>query len=967
VLCILFNTGVYGQLSPFKRYTVADGLTENRVMNIYEDSRGFLWLLSKNGLTRYDGVEMIPYTIKEGLPDIRPESIFEDKNQNIWVNTAKGLAKYDGYRFKPFSLPEERKYNELSVSCCMDNTGSIFLHAIDTSGKNTLLQFNNGRYDELKTDHPAFAEGQLKQMIYSNLLEGIVLILDKTAYLLSDDSLTILLNYDGILFSEIDSVLYAYNSDKKYFRYNNGRLNPIKTDQYYTALGSPRLIRAKENTWIELYSPAKGKTIKWTGAFINKSIRDSRGVVWLGTEDGFYKLLSDELCLFDNECGIPPNIWSIVEDGSGDIWFTSIKGLIKRYDGSTFTDMTYLLPEGIKEFTLGSKRMLSGNIWFTTYEGILEWDGKSFSQLHLTDGQVEYIYEDNKDGTLMFGSAEGLTLIRGNDTVLYKEMKPTNKGFVRDICKINPGEYILVTQKASYIFDGIDFKKISGDPDADINPVSVETDKKGRVWLGGDGGLFILDYDNNNLFPALAKADNHPVRAIKNINSSEIIAGRFGDFIIINTDSLDASGRFPYRKYNESDGFLSSGFIQNGITADSKGNFWLIGNERVLRYTPGNSNKETTNPLIYLTDLETLNQTGEWVRKQRFSPYQTDSIPLIDLDYTENNIRLNFISISNETSENIRYRYRVSGRKGSWSAPFKERSVIIPAIKPGKHTVSIEVYNTTSTGMARLKDIHLNIIPAFWQTKIFITGSAILLIIITYIISRTIIHRINRKKSEKTKLIREHYQLQMGNFIQQFDPHFTFNVLNSLSVMYRNNNEELADEYLIKFSNLLRNVISENAYTRTLGNELSFIEDYCDMQRIRMGDRLKFSIDIEDQSLLETIVPRMLIHNFVENSIKWGIGPRKKGGKLLIEIFSNGGTTICISDDGIGREAATRLDIKGTGKGMAITKSLIEILNANNRNKISLNIEDLTAENSISAGTKVTITIPQNFNYFNKD
>jgi ligand-binding sensor domain-containing protein len=94
-----------GQKYPFTEYTVRDGLPHNQVSQITQDSRGFLWIVTKNGISRFDGVEFRNYFRKDGLLSNVNNNIFEDNAGNVWVLASNGLSKYDGYRFESYICP----------------------------------------------------------------------------------------------------------------------------------------------------------------------------------------------------------------------------------------------------------------------------------------------------------------------------------------------------------------------------------------------------------------------------------------------------------------------------------------------------------------------------------------------------------------------------------------------------------------------------------------------------------------------------------------------------------------------------------------------------------------------------------------------------------------------------------------------------------------------------------------------
>ena len=78
---------------PIKTYTVADGLLRDSISKITQDSRGFLWFCTAEGVSRFDGVEMTNFTVADGLPARQVNDFLETGNGMIYIATDKGLAR----------------------------------------------------------------------------------------------------------------------------------------------------------------------------------------------------------------------------------------------------------------------------------------------------------------------------------------------------------------------------------------------------------------------------------------------------------------------------------------------------------------------------------------------------------------------------------------------------------------------------------------------------------------------------------------------------------------------------------------------------------------------------------------------------------------------------------------------------------------------------------------------------------
>ncbi len=84
---------ISAQRLPVKTYTVADGLLRDTVFKIKQDSRGFLWLCTAEGVSRFDGYAFTNFTTADGLPDRHVNDFLETKNGIIYLATDKGLAR----------------------------------------------------------------------------------------------------------------------------------------------------------------------------------------------------------------------------------------------------------------------------------------------------------------------------------------------------------------------------------------------------------------------------------------------------------------------------------------------------------------------------------------------------------------------------------------------------------------------------------------------------------------------------------------------------------------------------------------------------------------------------------------------------------------------------------------------------------------------------------------------------------
>ena len=159
--------------------------------------------------------------------------------------------------------------------------------------------------------------------------------------------------------------------------------------------------------------------------------------------------------------------------------------------------------------------------------------------------------------------------------------------------------------------------------------------------------------------------------------------------------------------------------------------------------------------------------------------------------------------------------------------------------------------------------------------------------------------------------------------------------------------------------------MSSSKVSRSLADELSFTSDYVNLQQIRFSGFFEFEVTIQEEINQQRLVPKMVLQTYVENAIKHGLSKRDKGGNLQIEIKEDDEKNLIFSikDNGIGRAKAAELELESTGKGMHIMKQYYDLLNSNNKQKITETIIDLYDEMDQPAGTQIIVKIPEDFNF----
>jgi two-component system, LytTR family, sensor kinase len=221
-----------------------------------------------------------------------------------------------------------------------------------------------------------------------------------------------------------------------------------------------------------------------------------------------------------------------------------------------------------------------------------------------------------------------------------------------------------------------------------------------------------------------------------------------------------------------------------------------------------------------------------------------------------------------------------------------------------------------------------------------------------------------KKEMEVLKLNKDLATSQLTALRAQMNPHFIFNALNSIQQYILQGNITEANRYLSKFSKLQREVLNHSDQNFiSLEKELEVLNLYLELEQLRFDGNFNYEIKIDEAIDDDEIkIPPMIVQPFVENAIWHGL--MTKQGDRWVHIhfsLSSDDVLVCtVTDNGIGREAATRLKQHGhtqhKSKGLSLVYDRLSILQQQYGRAFEVTIKDLF-ENNVPAGTEVKLHI----------
>lgn len=413
---------------PVKVYTTADGLASNRVNKIVQDSHGYLWFCTNDGLSRFDGYGFTSYGPQHGLPLGSVNDLLEMPTGEYWLATGGGLVRFD---------PSSAEH-KLTVFVPTDSVGARRILEIVGDGTGGLwCSTFDGLYRFVRAgrDHSSSPAGRFQRVEIGTPQSGV-----EPARINA-----VLPDRRGVLWIAAESGLYrlrAGGASERFTTSNGLPVNPVKTlieDRQGrlwagTHAGLCRIVTdaAAGGRIVErVYTTAEGLASNvtdslfeastgrlWVGAFgglsemlsppveksrtfqsytmanglisneINSIAEDRNGNLWVGSAEGAMKITQSNFLTFTAADGLPPvappspavRVTSIFEDGSGALYVTVGAGpdpkrepLLSRLEGDRFKSIFPNLPAGIATLSWAGQVVLldrAGDWWIATRKGL---------------------------------------------------------------------------------------------------------------------------------------------------------------------------------------------------------------------------------------------------------------------------------------------------------------------------------------------------------------------------------------------------------------------------------------------------------------------------------------------------------------------------------------------------------------------------------------------------------------------
>ena len=901
ITIITFLSGFINPLSAqqyiFKNYSVNDGLVANYVHRIYQDSKGFLWIATLEGLSKYDGYQFTNYNTTHGLSNNIVNDFYESENGDFFVATnSGGLDMISGNKVIPKAIQ-----STIIVNRFLKNPPHRVIVSTDGMG---LQEFKDGKLIKPKQPFPDHS--------YTNMV-----MLNDSLFIASSNYSIQVLDLNFNLFAQVFDSTTNF-SDNMFFKDSKNR---IWTG---TPLGLELLLLpAQRNMPIKKINPPSALAFKRTR--VNDIFEDPNGTTWIATNGGLIKINAEGFhqLITTKEGLISDNVTRIFQDKEKNIWFGTSLGLSKLV-----TDLDIR----IYKTGLPSKHKLA----------------KFDTSLPRVSDETPYQFSKNIQNYLR--SKDGIFFVGENSWLYYLSGKST-KPEIAWPQRITA----LLLDKAGYLWLGTwdkglyrirytdqsdMFRILSQDLYLENKSIrSLFEDAEGNIWAGTrydgvyqiekDALISILNFNQNT-----GLTSNWVTNITEDRKGNIWLAFYMGLDKLIKQDSL-------YRVFNFS---RVSNFYTPilSMEIDDEGTMWLATTEGMVQLTDNEIDKLPPLP-VYITKVISSD-----------SVYTADAETL-KLDYQHDQIQFEFSSPGFINEKQIVYSYRLTGSSHSeWKEAGNQHSISYANLEAGDYRFEVRTLGWNGA-WGQPAGFSFSISPPFWETTLFrIAGIGLIAGVVFYFFRRRIAEV--RHEAEMKRKIAE---TEMMALRAQMNPHFIFNCINSIDALIQSNDKYHATVYLNKFAKLIRNILdSSRQNVVTLSKDMETLQLYIDMEQFRNENKFKVNIEAESSLLQDDYkIPPLIIQPYVENAILHGLKNRVDNeGKLSVSVKrQNGQIEFVIEDNGVGRSNSS--ESKQNDKrsyGMQMSKDRIKIFNK--EEIASVLITDLEKDGK-AAGTKVQVLL----------
>ncbi|TAK58253.1 MAG: hypothetical protein EPO24_08745 [Bacteroidetes bacterium] len=754
---VTYHSNGWGQVFPIRTYSTKNGLLSNIINCLYQDSKGFLWIGTEEGLNRYDGRTFTNYSTANGLPFNAVNDIIEDRASPgaLWIaRQSGGLAYMKNDTFTNYLLETS-------------NAPAVVFRIVQDKRNRIWCATGNGVYIFDKDKGSRKFRGDIHFSTLADIaLEGDsvlwaseidmlhrISIVDRrhTVFALPGDSN--ILPYNSPLYLGKDNNVWVGLTDGSVALCENGKITHRKN---FGMSSITHIVEDSKGTmWVSTFSGVmrlpKEKFFTSVPSVIGKdngllesatkyTLIDRESNYWfVSATRGLSKLSERQLVIFPLS-GIPktPNNRVGTVDQSNRIWACSYTGLFEFWKTSTgdwkefhhSLNFEHIEPAHYPiSISFDSKNrccLLFSDGIFSLYDvtrlpespsslkKIKNFDprkryGSGIPFFFILDDRDRIWYADANYGVYVFDTDISESLLRlitpkdGLPNIAIRSLYQDRSGNMwfggnsEGLARLSLSKFLTDTLTTYTTKDGLVSNAIR----------SLFQDRNGKLWIGTRfEGLSIFHHGKFTSLDVRHGLLSNTIWRIAQDSSQRLWFGTPTGVMFI--DNIDAR---EFRKYERE--LLASQVVSLGATRT--GEMWCLSDETMTIFDPTPKKQESISPPIYITHCSVNGNSLSLSGPLQFS-------------HDENNVVIEYIGIGFKDEDEITYEYRLLGADKQWQPPRKENSISYGALQPGSYTFEVRAINSDGIKSAVPATLKFSIASPFWKAWWFILSVNIFVI-----------------------------------------------------------------------------------------------------------------------------------------------------------------------------------------------------------------------------------------------
>ena len=901
----LFFTATFSFSQQYTNFNTKNGLPSNHVYRITQDYQGFIWFITDKGMTKYNGSTFTTFTTKEGLPSNDIWDIRIGHDNKVWFFTKANKIGY--IQNNTVFTFESNKKNEILFPRIINQNKN----EISFSSFKKHFSLKNAVWESTKIDDSkSFMVVNHKKLTHLsvNSKKDYLLVFNKKKQLkkIKIDQFFTKNKYYG----QLNDSLYCWVNREKVYLLNFNTFQLKKT----------------------FYKSDYKEFVRFSAVHNNIQFSGEGFVAFLDTN---YQLkntidipekLNSHFSFIDKN----KNLW--IATGTNGVYFLSYEKQKATYSlpnekvgklQKVHTDIiASVYKKGFYRYdtiqhTFNPFFKIDDYIFSASYIKELQ------SSYYLSDKNVFVIKNQKKSTQNNFYVARNL--------VYYNDFLYGNSS--SGINKIDPKTYIILRD---YLQNGIRDIKLF----------------EGKVFLATASG--IKQFSNDSITPVFLGKNtfNKPIISLTKLTKNQLI---------VCTDGFGA-----YRTDLNSIELLEQSEFLNVQAAFVENNhIWLATNKGVWQYQKEGDaikliRKYTINDglssnlinSVFITDNTILASSNDGISSIPIAKeennqfisiyfdavqYNNKSIINNPIPYSaDNQLQVKIATIDFSKTTNQRYDYQLLPVQKNW-IPTTSNQISFTDLSPNKYNLHIKSNGKTNT-------VEFEILPLWYQTNIFKIAIFLFILALLYFFNKWSQKRIENREKKKVALQQKRIDQELYALRSQMNPHFVFNSLSAIQYYINDNDFETSEEYLIKFSQLIRRFFElSKEEDITLKEEILLLKNYLEIEKLRFKEKLSFTIHIDDSFIISDVkIPTMLLQPIVENAVNHGIFNKIDNGLITINFSRKRKDSyeVEIIDNGVGI-ANTKPNLMKRKNSSMVLKNKLHYLNEHQNWKITYTTQEL--------------------------